>query len=253
MIRLNTDTTVLIPVPFMGRTLDIHQDPSSLNHGLCLWDAALCFLRYLEANPREAEALRGASVLELGAGTGVLGLALAHCLGCHVVCTDLPSVLPNLQANLAANPLPAGAAGAVLALDYAWDGSAPPHVLAASRSGAGFQHIIGTDVAYSETLNATLLATAAAFAGALPPAHGRAVVTLVNELRCEVAQAVFDRVAPQLFKVHRVPAKRLHPDFRGSTFIMARMTLKRGGRVEAEAGGGAGGGGGGREGDSAEE
>jgi predicted nicotinamide N-methyase len=238
---MNTSATTSVRVTFLGKTLDIAQDPASHNHGLCVWDAALCYLRYLEGSPREQAALRGAAVLELGAGTGVLSLALAHALGCHVVCTDLPSVLPNLAANLAANPLPPGAPGTCTALPWEWDGRPPAAALAASPGGAGFALVVGTDVAYSEALNPTLLASAAA---AARPLRGR--VVLVNELRCEVAQAVFDAVAPTLFKVQRVPTKKLPQEYQRCNFIMLNLTLKRQG--------GAGGGGGGEEGgEGAEE
>lgn len=42
-------------------------------------------------------------VLEIGSGTGLLGLAAAGVLEAHVTLTDLPSILPNLQDNLAIN------------------------------------------------------------------------------------------------------------------------------------------------------
>jgi predicted nicotinamide N-methyase len=224
-VRLNDASTTQLELRFFAAPFTIHQNPSSGDHGLCLWDASVCFLRYLEHNPKAAARLRGATVLELGAGTGLLGIVLAHCLQCRVTTTDLPAVVPNLLANVAANPLPRGARGSICALPYAWSGEADAAVLAASPTGA-FDAIIGTDVAYSEALNDVLLRSAAAFARA---SARRCAVFFCNELRCAVAQAVFDASAPPLFRVKRVPTKRLHPDWRAHNQLLLELTLRAGG------------------------
>ncbi|KAL9057326.1 MAG: hypothetical protein Q9162_002400 [Coniocarpon cinnabarinum] len=44
-----------------------------------------------------------ATVLELGAGTGVFGLAFAAVFSAHVLLTDLPEIAPNLARNVATN------------------------------------------------------------------------------------------------------------------------------------------------------
>jgi hypothetical protein len=43
------------------------------------------------------------NVLELGSGTGLLGLAAACLWGAHVTLTDLPSIMPNLVFNVESN------------------------------------------------------------------------------------------------------------------------------------------------------
>ncbi|KAK5933775.1 hypothetical protein CgunFtcFv8_014229 [Champsocephalus gunnari] len=54
---------------------------------------------YLEEQSVE---LREQCIIELGAATGVVGI-LAACLGAVLTLTDLPTVLPQLQANVSAN------------------------------------------------------------------------------------------------------------------------------------------------------
>ncbi|KAL8799101.1 MAG: hypothetical protein Q9200_007621 [Gallowayella weberi] len=44
-----------------------------------------------------------AHVIELGAGTGLVGLAIAAMFHVHVTLTDLPAIIPNLRANVNAN------------------------------------------------------------------------------------------------------------------------------------------------------
>lgn len=218
-------------VSAFGRSFTVLVDDTSLDHGLMLWDASVAFLRWLEANPREVEALRGARVLELGAGTGLLGLALAHCLGARVVLSDLSRVCGNLSANCAADPLKPGAPGSLLVVPFDWcDSDAPAAVLAAvtaaTAAASAFDAIIGTDVAYSEALNPTLLSAAAACARASEVAGVKCTVYFANELRCEVAQAVFDRVAPTLFAgAKRIPSKHLPEALRAQNMIFFKMRL----------------------------
>jgi hypothetical protein len=60
------------------------------------------------------------SVLELGSGTGIVGLAAAH-LGARVWLTDLPDALPHLSSNVGSNAAGVAAAGGaarVAALDW---------------------------------------------------------------------------------------------------------------------------------------
>lgn len=53
--------------------------------------------------------LAGKRALELGAGTGIVGIAAA-CCGAHVLLTDLPEALPQLQVSALCIALVEGAA-----------------------------------------------------------------------------------------------------------------------------------------------
>lgn len=64
--------------------------------------------------------LAASSVLELGSGTGVVGIAAA-CSGAHVVATDRAGVLPLLRGNVQLNAAQIQAAGgSVRVMEYDW-------------------------------------------------------------------------------------------------------------------------------------
>ncbi|KAM3877886.1 EEF1A lysine methyltransferase 3-like [Diretmus argenteus] len=85
---------------FMGQELKISQVfGADLGVAAPVWDSALHLCSYFEA---ESLDLRGKRVIELGAGTGVVGILAAR-LGADVTLTDLPLAVPQLQTNVSAN------------------------------------------------------------------------------------------------------------------------------------------------------
>jgi len=93
-------------------TLRIHQNLSGSStlglgssEGLhtTVWEAAVAlYLFVLREEQSDRGCWRGKRVLELGAGTGLVGLTLAA-LGAEVVLTELSAALPLLRANVEAN------------------------------------------------------------------------------------------------------------------------------------------------------
>lgn len=76
------------------------------NLGLKTWAAAYLLakrLLTLQASLPSTVTKGEGQILELGAGTGLVGIAAAAVLGAHVVLTDLPAIAPNLERNIAAN------------------------------------------------------------------------------------------------------------------------------------------------------
>eukprot|EP00665_Eupelagonemidae_sp_cell47_P006887 gene6887-7134_t len=77
------------------------------------WDSALVLAKFLEvAYPAAGGGMRGCRVVELGSGTGLVGLACA-CLGGAVTLTDAdsPAALALLRRNAAANAAAAAGLG----------------------------------------------------------------------------------------------------------------------------------------------
>lgn len=82
-----------------GHNLEIQQDPSSqqLGHGAVVWDAAVIFTKYMEHDPKQfsAEKLHGKSIIELGSGCGLGGIAYMM-KGAQVTLTDMKKVTDSL-------------------------------------------------------------------------------------------------------------------------------------------------------------
>ena len=140
------------------------------NTGLVVWYSAPMLCRYISClHDRGDLDMRGASVLDLGAGTGLLGLACA-CFGAQVVLSDFwDSTLALLHANAAANAMRIADAGGgpLHVAKFDWRQPFPirrEDVTALSQkraaadvlnatapsSGGYFDFVVGTDILFSE-------------------------------------------------------------------------------------------------------
>lgn len=94
--------------------------------------------------------LSAQSVMELGAGTGLVGMAAACVLRTHVLLTDLPEIVPNLERNLNDNAMVINSnGGSVSAAVLDW--RQPEALLLASEQCAAraFSLILAADMIYS--------------------------------------------------------------------------------------------------------
>lgn len=115
-------------------------------------------LTHSQLYPRPA-AWQNTRVLELGAGTGLVGLAAAALGAKETVLTDLPFILPVTERNvkLNARSIP----GWVGVAPFTW-GGAIDHLLSARPEGSspkGFDWIIAADCAYYDESYADLVAS----------------------------------------------------------------------------------------------
>ncbi|KAK9980439.1 hypothetical protein ABG768_000047 [Culter alburnus] len=86
---------------FLGQEITIQESIDS--YGATIWPAALALCRFLETpQGRQQIDLLDKSVLELGAGTGILSVVITL-LGAKLTATDLPEILSNLTCNLNRN------------------------------------------------------------------------------------------------------------------------------------------------------
>ena len=172
--RWNTHLSTVVEETVFDVPLRLEQDPNSHNLGTTVWDASIVLAKWMERNARKGELsrakVRGRRAVELGAGCGLAGLALAL-LGADVVLTDAGEpVLALLRRNVAANLAPAalrlrggaaaaGAAGAARVAELDW---ARPETWAAA--GPPAEVVLAADCVYSEAAVPHLAAAVAAVA-----------------------------------------------------------------------------------------
>jgi predicted nicotinamide N-methyase len=86
-------------ISLFGLDLVLYQNPSNrtVGHGAVVWDASVIFSKYIEQNPGEFEPRKvgGKTVIELGSGCGLAGIALMM-RGLNVTFTDLYTVIDTL-------------------------------------------------------------------------------------------------------------------------------------------------------------
>ncbi|KAF8269714.1 putative methyltransferase-domain-containing protein [Lactarius quietus] len=84
------------------------------------WPAGEVLARYIS---RRGKALQGLNVLELGSGTGLVGLVAGY-FGARVYITDQPPLIPIMERNIALN----GLESSVTAAELDWSKPLPEHL-----------------------------------------------------------------------------------------------------------------------------
>lgn len=135
---------------FCGRVLRIaqHHGPR-LGMAAAVWDGALCLCRFFEEQRMD---FSGRTVIELGAGTGIVGI-LAAMLGGDVTLTDLPLALEQLRTNMELNAAAVAASRGrvrVQALPWGRALGSIPH---------SYDVVLGADVVYDSRCFPALLDT----------------------------------------------------------------------------------------------
>lgn len=140
--------------------------------GTAVWESSAVTLRWLE---QHRDLVAGKSVLELGAGPGLIAIACAALGAERVVCSDNNADVLALARRNVARSVADGiiAPSAVRVVEYCW-GAAD----AAALGGGKWDLIIGADIMYLPTLYAEIAAEVHAL---LRPRTG--VVLLVATLR----------------------------------------------------------------------
>jgi predicted nicotinamide N-methyase len=143
----------LIKMTYNRRELDcgvIIESSGELGIGGTIWDAGLVLASFLEKNSTSIFTKPGTRILELGSGTGVLGLCAAKIAPdfvSEVVITDIGNHLDLIAHNLSINP---DLASRVTISKLDW--FAPENL-------GEFDVVIGSDISYFSELYVPLMTT----------------------------------------------------------------------------------------------
>lgn len=171
-----------------------------------MWDGAIVLAKYLELNPW---LVQGKRVVELGAGTGVVGLVAAALGAIHVTLTDMESVIPLTRANVELNKSKWSPSVSVEVGAFLW-----------GSQGITCDVVLGADlVSYlydSKALMDTLR---------LYPASTRILISW--EQHDERAPVQFLELAHHFFDVELIPEQKMHETFRKRNLFIASMSPKQ--------------------------
>ncbi|VVB18333.1 unnamed protein product [Arabis nemorensis] len=136
------------------------------------------------------------NILELGSGTGIVGIAAAITLAANVTVTDLPHVLGNLSFNADANAeIVARFGGQVHVAPLRWGEADDVDVL-----GQNFDLILASDVVYDDQLYEPLLETLRLMIATMQ-LTGKRLVFVMAHLRRWKKESFFFKKARKLFDV----------------------------------------------------
>lgn len=166
---------------------------TKLGLGGSVWEAAIVLSRFLHSHPEMTAGAK--SILELGSGTGLCGIAVAKFFPGTVTITDLPIYQDLLHHNAELNASPSNLT--VTALDWR----------AATPIGE-FDLIIGTDIVYFENLHEPLLD---AIEANWSPGT---VVLLCNERRSNLDLMFYRKWEARGWGLTMIPQDYLDPELR---------------------------------------
>uniref|UniRef100_A0AAV1TS95 Uncharacterized protein n=1 Tax=Peronospora matthiolae TaxID=2874970 RepID=A0AAV1TS95_9STRA len=192
--------------------------------GGSIWTSGELLAAYLVLQ-RESYRLifTNACVVELGSGTGYVGLTVAACFRpAHVYLTDLETHLRGLRRNVKRNAGKVRPGVQVHVLELSWGSSEQQTSLlemVASTNAAGSETlkaaqvdvILGTDVAYMQELYVPLLHTINRLA------TSRTVI-LLGLNRDDTGVAFFQQLERDGFEYYRIPDSKLPKEYWGRDF-----------------------------------
>ncbi|XP_024543365.1 protein N-lysine methyltransferase METTL21A [Selaginella moellendorffii] len=182
----------------------MEQDNGSMHVGTTVWPCSLVLAKWAERQGGIRERIQGKRGIELGAGCGGAGLALALLGLGQVLLTDVPPVLSTLKRNVKKNVLATSLSSKkkVKVAQLNWGNKQQIESLKPP-----FDVVIAADVVYIENGVEPLLQTMGDVSGP------DSLILLGYQVRSPEAHELFWRLCPERFAVDKVDRSQLHPDY----------------------------------------
>ncbi|KAJ1797037.1 Protein-lysine N-methyltransferase efm6 [Coemansia sp. RSA 2399] len=182
--------------------------------GSTVWDAGIVLAKYVDWQTSEGKLdLSGKTVLELGAGTGIVGITLA-CLQpkCTVVLSDKEELVPLLERNISLNKAHPNTSAKCV------DWTNPEH--RENVTAAPPDLILVSDGIWMKDLHAHLAETLAQLAGS------NTTVLLAYETRAFDEEAQFMALWSTHFRFHDIKPQEQHPVMQSEDIFLFSGSLK---------------------------
>lgn len=184
-----------------------------------VWDAGLVLLHFLEKHQQEF--VHGKNILEIGAGTGAVGLTAAALSAKSVALTDLERILPLLEEGIELNRDCFEKETVVEAQALAWgtEDFSPSHAP---------DLILVSDCLYYESSVVPLVTTLTSLVKKLNPSCQILVAYEERSYLPDKAQVIrsFFRLALQEFRLVPYKTSQCHEEFAAEDIRVVRLDLK---------------------------
>jgi len=182
-----------------------------------VWDCAVVLAKFLEhRNDLEPAFLQGRTVVELGAGTGIAGIAAGY-LGGEVTITDVAAVVGALEHNAGLNPAAVARVSAA-ALDWldarSWE-------KVRGRHPGGIDVVLGADIVWVHELIGPMVRTMRDLCG-----EGTVVYFAYQSRSSRGDEVLFAALRENGFGWEKLPEAELHPEYRSAKIDIYVMRLE---------------------------
>ena len=208
--RLERLKDKVLEILTVGHKLQLIQRPS-LCLGSIIWEGALVLAKYMEDNAQE---FKGKTVIELGAGIGLVGIVSAL-IGCSsITITEIGKLIPLIRENIELNIEDPNVRKRVQVKELNWG----EHV--EGKFDKSYDYIVGSDIVYDKSTFEILIKSFKDLS------DNNTIIFLAYRVRSKDETRFFELLEKDFVKVE-IPKEKLRDSGRGGNPMHLYMMKKR--------------------------